>query len=347
VSSPEPASPRPIVAIVGAGVTGSRVAEVLATPRHGEAAAPRIALIDRRDDLAQSLARSVGGVAVPASYAARADAVVLAHATPHAATARGLLADGVPVVSLSDDVDDVRELLDLARLAARRHTSLVVGAAMAPGLSGLLARHLAGQMASVDEVHVAMHGTGGPACARQHHNALSGTSIGLHDGAWIERPSGAGRELCWFPEPVNAYDCYRASMPDPLLLHRVFPEVSRISARMSATRRDRFTARLPMLSPPHREGGVGAVRVDVRGSLASGERESLIAGVAVRSGIAAGVVAATMTQWLLQRGDDFDDDDAMVVLGDPRLPTAQLLDSIRAAGVTLYEFTGLARPPGS
>ena len=27
--------------------------------------------------------------------------------------------------------------------------------------------------------------------------------------------------------------------------------------RMSATRRDRFTARLPMLSPPHREGGIG------------------------------------------------------------------------------------------
>ena len=39
-----------------------------------------------------------------------------------------------------------------------------------------------------------------------------------------------------------------------------------ISARRSARRRDRFTARLPMLSPPHQEGGIGALRVEVRGA---------------------------------------------------------------------------------
>ena len=335
----------PIVAIVGAGVTGSRIAEELAADRGG-AGEVRIAVVDRRAEAAAAVARSVHGAVIDLTHAFAAELAVLAHPTPHADLARELILAGVSVVSLSDDVDDVRALLQLGHLAARHHTSLVIGATMAPGLSGLLARHLAMQLHEVDEVHVAMHGTGGPACARQHHRALGGTSIGLHDGEWIERPGGAGRELCWFPEPINAYDCYRAAMPDPLLLHRVFPMVSRMSVRMSATRRDRFTARLPMLSPPHREGGIGAVRVDVRGSLAGGGRETLVAGVAVRSGFAAAVVAATMTRWVLDHGADFDVHDAAVVLGDDRLPTVDLLESVRAAGVPLFEFTGLSRPPG-
>ena len=137
---------------------------------------------------------------------------------------------------------------------------------MSPGLSGLFARHLANDLAGCDELHVAVHGTAGPACAREHHHALRGWAIGYQDGTWIERPAGSGRELCWFPEPVGARDCYRGEMPDPWLLHRSFPDVRRISARRSATRRDRFTARLPMLSPPHREGGVGALRVEARGA---------------------------------------------------------------------------------
>ena len=81
---------------------------------------------------------------------------------------------------------------------------------MCPGLSGLLVRHLADQLASSDEIHIAVHGTAGPACARQHHRALAGQRRWrLRDGDWVRRPAGSGRELCWFPEPVGAYDCYR------------------------------------------------------------------------------------------------------------------------------------------
>ena len=50
-----------------------------------------------------------------------------------------------------------------ARSSARaRRGRLVVGAALAPGLSGVLARHLADRLAVVDEIHVATHGTAGP-----------------------------------------------------------------------------------------------------------------------------------------------------------------------------------------
>lgn len=328
----------PIVAVVGAGVVGARVADILV----GTGA--RIAVVDVRVDAARRLAAAVDGAAVTAAHAHHADIAVLAHPRPHAALAASLLSAGVPVVSMSDDLMDVRDLLELEPLAIRNRTSLVIGAAMVPGLSGLLARLLSSKLHIVDEIHVAMHGTGGPSCAHQHHRALGGTSVGLHDGQWIRRPAGAGRELCWFPEPINSYDCYRAEMPEPVLLNRVFPTVGRMSARISATRRDRFTARLPMLSPPHREGGIGAVRVDVRGSLADGSRETLVAGAVVRSGVAAAVVAATITRWLLDEGPSVRTT-GTVILGDARLPTDILLSQIRNTGVPLFEFSGVSRPP--
>ncbi|MCU1394220.1 MAG: hypothetical protein JWM34_2648 [Ilumatobacteraceae bacterium] len=337
-----PIVPVPIVAVIGVGVTGSRVAANLAGTR-----VVRIGVHDEREDIASTVARTIGGVVVDLDDAKVADVAVLALPAPHAALARRLITNGVSVVSMSDDLDDVRELLAMDRLASDRGVQLVVGAAMAPGLSGLLARQLADQLDTADEIHVAMHGTAGPSCARQHHRALGGTSIGLHDGEWISRPAGVGRELCWFPEPVNAYDCYRAEVPDPVLLHRVFPAVGRMSARMSGTRRDRFTARLPMLRPPHREGGVGGVRVEVRGALASGERETLIAGSSVRSGVAAGAVASAMAGWVARVRGSADAPTGVIVLGDPRLPTADLLTEISACGVPLAEFTGVSRPAES
>ena len=170
---------------------------------------------------------------------------------------------------------------------------LVVGAAASPGLTGLLARLAADELDTVDEIHVAFHGTGGPACARQHHAALGSLSRVWYDGTWQERPGGTGRELCWFPDPVGAHDCYRAALPDPLLLHRAFPEATRVTARMTATRRDRLTARLPMLRPPHPEALEGSVRVEVRGPAAEA-RGAVLLGVAAPLGTVAGAVAAAV-----------------------------------------------------
>ena len=148
---------------------------------------------------------------------------------------------------------------------------------------------------------------------------------------------GTGRELCWFPDPVGAHDCYRAALPDPALLHRVFPAVARITARVTATRRDRLTARLPMLRPPHPEALEGGVRVEVRG--AAGEvRESVVLGAAAPLGAVAGVVAATMAAsagaGALPSG--------LVVLGDEGLPTCDLVRGVSAAGVAVHRFVGTA-----
>ncbi len=330
----------PIIGICGAGVTGQAVGRVLRT------LGVRTAWFDPQAGAAMRASRRHGGVVLdrPADLTV-VDTVVLAVPSPQVELVSGLFAegpDGAPdtgpdVVSLSDDHDDVLGLMALHQQAVAAGRRLVVGAALSPGLTGLLACHLGEQLASVDEVHVAMHGTGGPACARQHHDALGGLARGWHDGEWIERPGGSGRELCWFPEPVGAADCYRGALADPVLLHRAFPQACRVSARVSATRRDRLTARLPMLTPPHAEGDRGAARVEVRGALADGARETLVAGAVGRTGDLAGTVAAWCAQACL---------DGRFPLGvsttadDPVLARA-LLAGIVDSGVQLHEYTGV------
>ena len=306
------------VAIVGKGVVGDRLARRLPLVADVE-----LIDVDTRGGLPPELFASA--------------VVVLAHPAPHADVAAALLRRGLPVVSVGDRLDDVRALLDLDDLATDAGVPLVVAAGMSTGLTGLLARPLATQMSVVDEIHVALHGAAGPSCARQQHRAFGRRAIGWHDGEWIRRPAGSGRELCFFPEPVGPYDCYRAEMPGPLLLHESFPSADRISARISANRRDRLTGWLPMLSPPHREGGVGAARVEVRGADADGGRVTAILGVAELVGTStaatAGAFAAAIVRNELPPG--------VIRAGDEQLDTASLLGSIGRLGVRLQEFTGV------
>ena len=266
-----------------------------------------------------------------------ADIVVLTSPGPHAPVAAELLSRGTHVLSAAGAPTDVRALLDLDATARQRGATLVVGCSVSPGLSGLLAAQLVARMSTCDELHVAVHGTAGPACAREHHRALAGWAIGWHDGQWIERAAGSGRELCWFPEPVGARDCYRADLADPMLLHRSFPTVARISARRSATRRDRLTARLPMLSPPHIEGGIGAVRVEARGRDGAGARVTDVIGVAELIGTATAATAAAMATYVATGQAR----PGVITASDPDVPAASILRNLLRYGVRLQEFTGI------
>ncbi len=290
------------VAVLGAGAVGSRAARQLAsTP-----AVRSVAVIDVDRRRAEAV---VAAVAEPSRVKAplagrhgpiprRFDVVVLAlPAGSHLPLAQRALELGASVVSTSDHVGDVTARLDLDAEAQERGLSVVVGAGFAPGLTCVLAAHASDGFDAVDEVHVAKVGTGGPACARQHHEALAGEAVDWRDGAWVRRRGGSGREPCWFPDPVGPADCYRAALPDALLLVPAFPNVGRVTARVAATRRDRFTARLPMLRPPHPEGGVGAIRVEVRGQRGHG-RDVAVLGAMDRPAVAAGAVAAVAALWV-------------------------------------------------
>ena len=261
--------------------------------------------------------------------------VVMAHGGRHTALASTFLSHGINVVSCSDSMEDVLAMLDLQERATAHGAVVVPGAACMPGLSGLLVAHAARAFDDVEEAHLAIHGTGGPACARSHHDALAGTSVGWHDGEWLQRPAGSGRELCWFPDPVGARDCYRFGTAEPVLLQRIVPGLRRITARVSATRRDRLTARLPMMSPPHAEGGVGGLRVELRGTR-QGARHDEVVGIADRLATVAGAVAAE-TALVVNAGGIAP---GVQILGSDGLPNADLLDAVLANGVSLHRYVG-------
>ena len=277
------------VAVVGVGATGARAARQLASTDAVDA----VVIADADERQRRKVADLLGNRAeASADQVPEADVVLLASpAGTQAGLGTTALRQGSHVVATSDDVGDVRDLLDLDAEAVERSRSVVVGAGFAPGLSCLLARHAAAVLDEADEVHVAKVGTGGPACAEQHHLALGSDGLDWRDGGWVSRTGGSGRELCWFPEPVGGRDCYRAAVPDPLLLVDAFPHLTRVTARLAANRRDRFTSRLPMMRRPHPEGGPGAIRVEVRGSRGGG-RDVVVYGAMDRPAVAAGAVAA-------------------------------------------------------
>jgi len=287
------------VAVVGVGAVGGRVA------RHLLGGDDAIVVHDVNQTRLDEVVASLGSGATTVRPGEReADVVagaladrgvrVTVLATPagqQRALATALVSRGISVVSVGDDVDDVRGLLDLDAEATERGVSVVLGAGFSPGLTCLLARHAADTFDHVDEVHVARVGTGGPACARQHHRALAGESLDWRDDGWVRRRAGSGRELCWFPDPLGGRDCYRAALPDAVLLVRALDGVERVTARLGANRRDRLTARLPMLRAPHNDGGPGGVRVEVRGARGDA-RDVVVYGAMDHPAVAAATVAA-------------------------------------------------------
>lgn len=309
------------IGIVGVGAVGARVARQLVSVDSDD-----VVLRDESRNRVELVAASLGEHASIDRGALDdpldVDLVVLAGpGRTQAALAEGFLRAGVPIVTTTDDVTDVRALLALDHEARERRSSVVVGAGFAPGLSCVLAAHATRWLDEVVEVHVAKSGTGGPACARQHHRALGRGAIDWRDGTWDARPGGSGRELLWFPDPVGPMDCYRAELPDALLLVPAFPSVRRVTSRVSATRRDRLTARLPMLWPTDPEGGPGAVRVEVRGRRA-GAGATVVLGAMDRPAVAAGAVAAVAVR--------------RVLAGDVRRPgaggLAELFDPVTCLG---------------
>ena len=277
---------------MGVGAMGARCARQLVSTPSVSSVVLRDPDRSRTVEVQASLSETSIADSSGIDDAVDADVVVLAGpAGTQLPAARLHLGRGAHIVATSDDVDEVRGLLALDDEAVELDRTVVVGAGFAPGLSDLLARHAAELFSEVNEVHVGKVGTGGPACAQAHHRALAGMAVDWRDGQSLHRQGGSGRELAWFPDPIAARDCYRAALPDALLLAPEFPGVSRVTARLAATRRDRLTARLPMLRRPHLDGGPGAVRVEVRGMTANGH-DVVVLGAMDRPAVAGGAVAA-------------------------------------------------------
>jgi len=251
------------IAVVGAGLVGRRTAEHLAALGFDTVLVSRRRPIEPWPDAPANLEFRSGWIG---ATEVGADLVVLATASQdQPALARRSVGAGVHVVCTADGLDHIDRIRALDRPAAAAGVSVIVGAAYSPGVSTVLALHLAADMSDISTITTAQFGTGGPACARQHHRAMGASGREVHEGRLRTSRGGSGRELVWFPEPVGPADCYRAGLAEPALLQPRFPRVDRIESRQAATRRDRLTSSLPMLRRPHAEGLLGAVWVEVRG----------------------------------------------------------------------------------
>jgi saccharopine dehydrogenase-like NADP-dependent oxidoreductase len=308
-----------------------------------------LVVLSRKPALAEARVAALGAAGVvrlvqfrPAAFAPvleGAGVVLIAAPGPNGDLVAASLRAAVPVVSVSDDPSQARALLDLDGEARRRGVTVATGAGMAPGLSCLLAAWAATRLDEVTEVHVATLGTGGPACARRRHAALREAVDEWRDGAWARKVASSGRELVWFPGYSGA-DCYRVNRPDALLLTGAFPSLRSASARAAASRRDRFTSRLPMLRPPHPEGTVGAVRVEVRGRRA-GAAEVVILGAGGRAALLAGTVLATAAVGAATGRLRPGAGGLASLVSSP----GEFLAELSERGVSLLTFEGGATPP--
>ncbi len=335
------------VLLYGAGATGARAGRQLLS----NAAVEDLIIVETDQTVADNAVLSYGSparvVKIPGQRTETrlanffdvvdgCDLVILSAEDDHEAFAEAALRSGAHVVSTSDDVDVVEDLIALDSIAHEMNKSMIVGAAFSPGFSCVLAKHGVRKMDRVDEVHVARMGTGGPSCARQHHRSLRNDALNRVDGEWVTARGGSGRELFWFPDPVGGLDCYQASLPEPLLLHDAFPQASRITARLAATRRDRSTKWLPMLRKPHPEGLLGAVRVELRGTH-EGRAETRVYGALDRPAVAAGTVAAVAGIWAVRVAYARSGAGSLGVLVDD---TAAFLKDLSTCGVRAAVFEG-------
>ena len=319
--------------VVGAGAVGVRAARQLLFLGEVDS----LGIAEPRAERLEAVVASLGEPARAVAGPAGADVVLLTGPRGHREAAETALDAGASVVSVSDDVDDVRALLALDAEAAERGLHVVVGAGFSPGLSCLLAVHAARSFEAVEEIHVAKVGTGGPACARQHHLALQGPAVEAGAGTWRRHRGSSGRALVWFPDPVCGVDCYRAALPEPIVLAGAFPSAERITARVGANRRDRVTAHLPMLRRPHPEGTLGAVRVEVRGRHGD-VRSDRVLGAVDRPAVAAGAVAALAARWVVDGRLARTGAGGLASLADPGPFLAALAD--RGVKAAVFEGAG-------
>jgi hypothetical protein len=109
-----------------------------------------------------------------------------------------------------------------------------------------------------------------------------------------------------------------------------------VTSRVAATRRDRWTAGLPMLRRPHPEGKIGGLRVEVRGRRGA-VHDTVVLGAIDRPAVAAGTVAGLAARWV---GEGKLDPGARGLAS--AVDTLRFLHDLADAGVRAAIFEGTA-----
>ena len=156
------------VLVVGLGETGVRTARQLLDTRGVD----RVFVAGRTESGTRVGRRGVARrreawtLSDDAMFPPDIDAIASAvPASADAALAEAAVERGIPFASVADHDAAISALLALDDQARAHDTTVLAGCGLAPGLADVLVRHAGGALDSVDEVHVARFGVGGPACA--------------------------------------------------------------------------------------------------------------------------------------------------------------------------------------
>ena len=292
------------VAVLGVGAVGRPGGPPAACrPR----ASTQVVLRDERHDRLDTIARSLGDGAGAdrASFADPVEADVRGAGRPGRGPRRaGPSAAGAGPVGRVDRRRDRRRPRACSTSTPRPASGACRSSwapAFAPGLTCVLAAHAA---VPVRRGRRDPRGQGSAPADRPAPASTTGRSAGMALD-WRDRRVGAapgrqrpGAVLVPRPDRGRGLLSGRAARR-PASWCRPSPGSARVTARLAANRRDRLTARLPMLRPPHPEGGPGAVRVEVRGRR-GGSRDVTVLGAMDRPAVAAGAVAALSALWAAQ-----------------------------------------------
>lgn len=205
--------------------------------------------------------------------------------------ARRALTAGCHVVSTADAVASVELLLGLDEFARDVDRCVVVGATLSPGLSALLSCHAASLFDEVDEISVAVVGTGGPSCVERRTRAARTDTQEWRDGTWVECAARSGSELAWFPDPIGAVDCARGDLSEAILLRRVLPAVPQLVVKMGRPTARPVSRRMERFGRSAAQQEQGGVRVAVSGRI-DGEPSTVVYGMVAPAADGSGVLAA-------------------------------------------------------
>jgi hypothetical protein len=276
------------VLLVGTGAVGVRAARQLVDTPGVE----RLLVVGRDKSRSAEIASALGPTAhavehrpgdpMPSDIAAVAAALPTGVDVP---LARRAVAAGVPFASTVDDAAGIAELAMLDGDGRAAGVVVAAGCGLAPGLACVLARHAAGALDRIDEIHVARFGTAGRASAASLRRARREPVREWRDGRWHAERGDA--ELVWFPDPVGARECEPVTGGARLLLD-AFPGVQRITFRVGEPPPRRFTFAFAQRGDA---ATWGSTRVEVWGWRGH-TRESLVYGVIDRTAVAAGTVLA-------------------------------------------------------
>jgi saccharopine dehydrogenase-like NADP-dependent oxidoreductase len=233
------------VLVLGAGFHGRGIAYHLA----GSEPPIDLTVLDRDEERAREVGSKAGvpwGTVDVTDHGALRDALAPADMVvnavgPYHRTALGVIEAaidaGINYVDMNDDHEVAEALLrdpSWDERARNADLTVLIDCGVVPGLSGLLVRHAADQLESIDRVAIRFvwnYNRDYPAAIQHFLRINSGEGPQYVDGRHVRMAPFEGREEVRFQEPIGSTSVYFTGVPDPIAVARFIPDIREATAK--------------------------------------------------------------------------------------------------------------------